>query len=150
MHSLRIRIFIPLHITEGSRTMPLSDTERNELEQQIQQRRDELAREISQGVARVRDDNYNRIAGEVPDAGDESVASLVADTENAETTRDMRELQELDRALRRIAEGTYDTCEECGDDIPFARLRAYPGAIRCVPCQSIYEKTHSRPSESTL
>jgi RNA polymerase-binding protein DksA len=130
--------------------MPLSEAERNELQSLIEERRQELLLEINRGVERVRDDNYNRIAGEAPDSGDEALASLVADTENAEANRDMRELQELDHALRRLAAGDYDTCAECGDDIPFARLRAYPGATRCVPCQSQFEKTHNRPAEPTL
>lgn len=130
--------------------MPLSATERTELESLIKQRVDQLTREINRGVERARDDNYNRVAGEAPDAGDEAVASLLADTENAETTRDMRELRALDDALRRLTDGTYDTCAECGDSIPFERLRAYPAAKRCVPCQSMYEKTHDHPSEPTL
>ena len=130
--------------------MPLSEAERNELQSLIEQRRQELMGEIDRGVARVRDHNFNPIAGEAPAAGDESVASLVADTENAETNRDLRELRELDRALRRLTDGDYDTCAECGDDIPFERLRAYPGATRCVPCQSQFEKTHNHPSEPSL
>jgi RNA polymerase-binding transcription factor DksA len=130
--------------------MPLSEAQRIEIESLIRQRRSQLAAEINRGVERARDDNYDRVAGEAPDSGDESVASLLADTENAETTRDLRELQELDEALRRIADGSYDTCDECGDDIPFERLRAYPAARRCVPCQSMYEKTHNHPSEPTL
>jgi RNA polymerase-binding protein DksA len=130
--------------------MSLSEAERTELKSLITQRREQLRREINSVVERARDDNYDRVAGEAPDAGDESVASLLADTENAETTRDMRELQELDEAVRRLADGSYDTCAECGDDIPFERLRAYPGARRCVPCQSMFEKTHNHPSEPTL
>jgi DnaK suppressor protein len=130
--------------------MPLTAAERSQLQAQINDRRNELAREIKSGVARARDDNFDAVAGEAPDAGDEALASLVADTENAETRRDLRELEELDAALKLIAEGNYGTCAECGDDIPFERLRAQPGATRCVRCQSVFEKTHSRPSEPTL
>ncbi len=31
-------------------------------------------------------------------------------------------------------------CEDCGDDIPEARLRAAPGARRCVDCQGRCER----------
>ena len=130
--------------------MPLTASERSQLEIQIDERRKALAREIRSGVARARDDNFDAVAGEAPDAGDEALASLVADTENAETRRDVHELQELDAALASIAEGTYGTCQDCGDDIPFERLRANPGSTRCVSCQSVFEKTHSRPPEPTL
>jgi phage/conjugal plasmid C-4 type zinc finger TraR family protein len=130
--------------------MPLTDTERNELEGMIDRRRSELAREITSGIARARSETFSAVAGESPDAGDEALASLVVDIENAETRRDALELQELDAALKRMADGHYAVCEDCGDEIPVERLRANPGAMRCVRCQGVFEKTHSHPSEPTL
>ena len=130
--------------------MPLTNDQQDQLMAMIEKRREELAAEIRNGFARSRTDSFGAIAGEAPDSGDEALASLVADTENAETNRDMRELRELDGAVQRIGDGTYSTCEACGDDIPFERLRAYPGAVRCVACQSMYEKTHTRPAEPKL
>ena len=130
--------------------MPLTDAERSELESLIDRRRSELTREIESNVERTRDNSFDAVAGEAPDAGDEALASLVADTENAEARRDLRELRGLDIALTRLAAGTYGICEDCGDDIPFERLRVNPGATRCVRCQSVYEKTHTHPSEPTL
>ena len=32
-------------------------------------------------------------------------------------------------------------CEDCDEPIPAARRKAYPAAIRCVKCQSIFEGT---------
>lgn len=31
-------------------------------------------------------------------------------------------------------------CDDCGEDIPEARLRAAPGARRCIDCQSRSER----------
>lgn len=130
--------------------MPLTDAQRGELEATIQKRRSELGSELRAGLARSRRDTFGAIAGEAPDAGDEALASLVADTGNAETARDMNELRTLDAAIVRIEDGTYGTCSDCGGDIPFERLRAQPGANRCVRCQSVYEKTHRHPAEPSL
>jgi RNA polymerase-binding protein DksA len=130
--------------------MPLTDSQRDELKSLIDKRREELAAEIRSGYARSRSDSFGAIAGEAPDSGDEAMASLVADTENAETNRDVRELRELEAAVQRIGEGTYGSCADCGDDIPVERLRAYPGALRCVTCQSIHEKTYTHPPEPKL
>lgn len=130
--------------------MPLTHTEIDEMKATIDNRRKTLGAEIQSDIARSRSDSFGAIAGEAPDSGDQAMAALVADTDNAETNRDIRELQELDAAMVRIAEGSYGTCTDCGDDIPIARLRAYPGAMRCITCQSIYERTHSHPSESKL
>jgi RNA polymerase-binding transcription factor len=41
-------------------------------------------------------------------------------------------LDEVRRAQRRLAEGTYGTCEVCGEPIPEGRLEARPWATRCV------------------
>lgn len=47
-----------------------------------------------------------------------------------------RSLTDVDRALERIADGTYGTCEVCGRDIPGERLEALPASSRCVDCAS--------------
>ncbi|MEO3781037.1 TraR/DksA C4-type zinc finger protein [Micromonospora sp. B11E3] len=49
------------------------------------------------------------------------------------TTR--QSLEQITDALRRIAEGTYGTCERCGNAIPTERLEILPHARFCVPCQ---------------
>ena len=41
-------------------------------------------------------------------------------------------LEEVRRAQQRLAEGTYGTCEVCGEPIPGGRLEARPWATRCV------------------
>lgn len=43
-------------------------------------------------------------------------------------------------ALAAIDDGTYGICIECGEKISRKRLESIPGAIRCVDCQSGYEK----------
>jgi DnaK suppressor protein len=45
-------------------------------------------------------------------------------------------------ALRRIQEGTYGTCMDCGALIPEGRLEARPEASRCVKCQSKWDRRH--------
>jgi DnaK suppressor protein len=41
-------------------------------------------------------------------------------------------LDDVQRARRRVADGTYGTCEVCGEPIPVARLEARPWSTRCV------------------
>ncbi len=43
-------------------------------------------------------------------------------------------LADLDRALARLAAGSYGRCERCGRPIPADRLAARPDATTCVPC----------------
>lgn len=50
-----------------------------------------------------------------------------------------RAVEALD-ALRRIQEGTYGICTDCGKRIPPARLQVKPEATRCVTCQTEFEQ----------
>jgi RNA polymerase-binding protein DksA len=44
-------------------------------------------------------------------------------------------LADIDSALRRIDDGTYGTCVNCGQEIPVQRLEAYPAASLCIDCK---------------
>jgi DnaK suppressor protein len=50
------------------------------------------------------------------------------------------ELGEVDRALRRIQDGTYGRCEACGRPIGAARLEARPAARFCLDDQATVER----------
>ena len=43
-------------------------------------------------------------------------------------------LDKVRHARTRVEDGTYGVCEQCGDDIPVARLDALPYATTCVSC----------------
>jgi RNA polymerase-binding protein DksA len=43
-------------------------------------------------------------------------------------------LEEIADALERIKNGSFGRCEECGVEIPRARLQALPYARHCVAC----------------
>jgi len=130
--------------------MGLTQEQTQELHTTVERRRAALRAEVERGLGKVRADRLEDLAGASPDPGDESVASLISDLDQADTSRDLSELRSLDAAHERIAEGSYGTCIECGRDIGFARLQATPAAERCIACQTQYEKTHASPSGSTL
>ncbi len=50
-------------------------------------------------------------------------------------------LDEVDRALARLDDGTYGACERCGRRIDPERLEALPWATMCIDCK---QKTASR------
>ncbi|MFD4367779.1 TraR/DksA family transcriptional regulator [Rhodococcus sp. NPDC058521] len=45
-----------------------------------------------------------------------------------------RELEELDDAATRLANGSYGVCSECGRAIAAERLDALPTATKCIDC----------------
>ena len=50
-----------------------------------------------------------------------------------------KSLNEIEDALRRIADGSYGVCDICGNLIPKARLASFPFAKTCTACQSEIE-----------
>ena len=84
------------------------------------------------------------------DAGDESVADLLADLGATMVDRQVQELREIETARSRMRDGTYGECTNCGSEIPFERLLAYPTALRDVPCQNQYEKNYAHEGRPTL
>ena len=45
-------------------------------------------------------------------------------------------LEDIDRAVEKVYDGSYGQCESCGISIPKERLRALPHAALCVKCKS--------------
>ena len=56
------------------------------------------------------------------------------------TTMDTKKLKQIDEALAKIDNNTYGICEECGEEIPVARLKILPFAKLCIDCVSNVEK----------
>ena len=116
----------------------------------IDQRHKELSAELHADASRLRDETFQELAGAVPDSGDQATADVIADTDHANLSRDLRELRAVEAAQERIASGNYGACSDCGRDIPFDRLLAQPTALRCIDCQGRYEKTRAHPAEPRL
>jgi DnaK suppressor protein len=45
-------------------------------------------------------------------------------------------IEDIDRAVAKIHDGTYGQCDSCGNPIPKERLKALPYAALCVRCKS--------------
>jgi|TARA_B100000315_G_scaffold14626_1_gene13354 RNA polymerase-binding protein DksA len=66
-------------------------------------------------------------------------AEQAVERENEETMLALQEemnvqLPRIERALARLAAGTYGECESCGEDIDPMRLEALPATTMCVEC----------------
>ena len=118
--------------------------QRDQLTRALERRREALLEELMRDAARARDEQFGELAGPVTDIGDESVAALLADLDQAELSRDVAELREVEAARKRLADGAYGICADCGAEIGFERLQAEPAAARCVECQAHHEKTYRR------
>ena len=55
-----------------------------------------------------------------------------------------RGMHRTERALAKLAEGTYGVCDDCGTVIGRGRLKAMPDAVRCVDCAAAERRAAPR------
>jgi RNA polymerase-binding transcription factor DksA len=63
--------------------------------------------------------------------------------------KEKSEIEEIDRALLKIGEGTFGRCERCGKPISRARLEALPETSLCLSCARESETESRRPKPET-
>lgn len=130
--------------------MALTREQLQQLGRILAERHASFASGIREDVERSREETFGELAGAVPDTGDAAAADLIADLDQAEVARDVRELRKLEEAQARLRRGAYGSCVDCGSDIGFERLLAYPTAKRCLDCQRVHEKTYAETGGSRL
>ncbi|MCL5022668.1 MAG: TraR/DksA family transcriptional regulator [Nitrospirae bacterium] len=89
-------------------------------------------------------DEYNGVS----DDGDLADIAFRDSLLVAKFTRHQTRLKAIEEALRRIDEGLYGICEDCGEEISVARLNAVPFALRCIDCQERHEAVSAESAES--
>jgi DnaK suppressor protein len=108
------------------------------LRQLLTRRQAELRQYLQQaaGVGMVDSDQPYEVLDFKDVAAEDSQAAVTEVT----TEKAARELQDIAAALRRIDEGEYGQCEDCGDPVDERRLLALPATRFCTSCQSVHER----------
>jgi RNA polymerase-binding protein DksA len=128
----------------------LTSQQTRQLETRLLAQRSGVLAEAHDELAHAAEHSYAAIAGEVPDFGDQATASSLADYENVIARRHVEVVKEIEDALLRIKAQGFGKCADCGTEIGFARLRAFPAARRCVPCQTLHERTFAGSATTTM
>ena len=107
-------------------------TQNDIVRQKLEQRRDKL----QQKIAEI--DNAERVEtaqGQTDNAHEWENADIRADL----AAEAERQLEAVQAALVRLAEGSYGVCESCGKPIGAKRLEVLSDAVRCVACAEVEE-----------
>lgn len=131
----------------GAAALPVRPGEKPWTGQEVAEVRKELEAEaagLRQDISTAESEIAARLGDAVGDAGDDS-ADAGAKTFQREhelaLTQNARELlAQTERALARIADGSYGICDSCGQPIGKARLQAFPRAVLCVSCKQREER----------
>jgi RNA polymerase-binding protein DksA len=100
-------------------------------------------RRVEHALATLRDEHPGSLDDEVEEiaaTSDNHLAETATATLGREIDYTLGEnseqvLSEIGAALKRIEEGTYGTCLNCGREIPRERLEAQPWASLCIDCK---------------
>lgn len=76
----------------------------------------------------------------VDEASDEALLARLASVDDPLIRQNLQDVRDIIGARQRIASGKYGECIDCGADIAYERLLAYPTAKRCIGCQREREK----------
>lgn len=119
------------HLTTGQRAL---------LEAELSSRQRDLDRQLAErqgGLSRAEH------ARELLNQDSDDISHREADREldMALNDRELAELGAVSAALRRLKEGGYGVCADCGEDIAFDRLKVEPWALRCIACESRREQS---------
>ncbi len=58
--------------------------------------------------------------------------------------KEKERIELINAALKRIDDGNYGKCIECGEDISEERLTALPYSVRCMGCKTKFEERQRR------
>jgi RNA polymerase-binding protein DksA len=100
-------------------------------------------RRVEHALATLRDEHRGSLDEEVEEiaaTSDNHLAETASATLGREIDYTLGEnsgqvLAAIDAALKRIDEGTYGTCVNCGNQIRYERLEATPWAALCIDCK---------------
>jgi len=115
-----------------------------ELRRILDERRKEILSEVHSKIRDVRTEGANSPTHGVLDAAETSESDIQDDIEFALIQMKAETLNKIEEALRRLEEGTFGYCYECGEEISEKRLRALPFAVRCKDCEEAREMAQQR------
>jgi DnaK suppressor protein len=130
-------------ISMPTKRSPFTKAELNELRARLEAERRELRRQATEIEESSLGTPQSELTGEV--SFDEEYADAGTATFERERdlslTNNIRDLTDkVDRALEKIADGTYGLCERCGKPIEKARIRALPYATLCIKDKQAEER----------
>ena len=107
----------------------------------------EERRRVVAAIDNLHEDHSGSLSDEAGEetAFDNHLADTATETYDRELDYTLEEnsehvLADIDAALKRIEDGTYGTCTNCGKPIPEERLEARPWATLCIDCKRERER----------
>ncbi len=104
--------------------------------QLLTEKRDEIVKKAKQTL----EEDMTLDANDLPDEMDLASSEYLQSFTFRLRGREKVFLDKIERALRKIDEGTYGICEQCEEEIAPKRLEARPETTLCIRCKEDQER----------
>jgi DnaK suppressor protein len=132
---------IPLRTPPQKVAVEMSEDQRNIIMRRVLIRmREDIVKEAKAEISKYIKGETRQLVDTALDNGDWSIVDLSEDISLRQLGTHRETLFKIDEALRKLYEGTYGICEDCGDEISNERMKVLPFASYCIDCQERREE----------
>jgi DnaK suppressor protein len=115
---------------------PMNKAQLKKFRALLEEKRDEIVKKAKQTL----DEDMTLDANDLPDEMDLASSEYLQSFTFRLRGREKSFLDKITKALAKIDDGTFGTCEECGEDISIKRLEARPETTLCIRCKEDQER----------
>jgi DnaK suppressor protein len=105
-----------------------------DIQRELERQRADLLEEVGEVLTQ------HKAPEALPDVSDQASAEEDQRFSMRIMEREQKLLKKVNEALDRMKSQTYGICEQCGEDIPYKRLKARPVTTFCIECKTIQEQ----------
>lgn len=102
----------------------------------LTEKRDEIVKKAKQTL----EEDMTLDANDLPDEMDLASSEYLQSFTFRLRGREKVFLDKIEKALRKIEDGSFGTCEECSEEISIKRLEARPETTLCIRCKEDQER----------
>ena len=102
----------------------------------LTEKRDEIVKKAKQTL----EEDMTLDANDLPDEMDLASSEYLQSFTFRLRGREKVFLDKIEKALRKIEDGSFGICEECGEEISIKRLEARPETNLCIRCKEDQER----------
>lgn len=99
-----------------------------------------MKHKLTEGVEKCLHDSKEEVRGGVPDINDDATRTYNRQVLLNLSEQERGQLERVEEAFLKFADGCYGICEECSKSIPLKRLEIVPYAKLCVECKNKMEE----------
>jgi len=118
-----------------------------DLRKSLIRKKENILKEAKDEIAKYISGENKQLVDTANDDGDWAQVDISEDLSLQRLSTHRKLMYNIDEAIRKIAEGTYGICEECGEEISEKRLLVLPTATLCIDCQEHKEQFEALESE---